>query len=107
MNFTNLLASIKVNDVLKEPPSPEEPKIITQLRNNPPANTASLFDLISNLQPVKSTASSSRNSVVVGDPRSSSSSSSYLGEEDTGEAFEEVNKSNNILISLLIYFTAT
>ena len=61
MNFTNLLASIKVKDIMEEPPSPEDSEIITELRSNPPPNTASLFDLISKIQvPAVPKASSSR-----------------------------------------------
>ena len=50
MNFTNLLASIKVRDILKEPPSPEDHEVIIQLRSDPLPNSASLFDLLSQIQ---------------------------------------------------------
>ncbi len=54
MNFTNLLASIKVSDILKEsPPASEDNAIITKLRSDPPGNTADLYDLISKIQPIQ------------------------------------------------------
>ena len=95
MNFTNLLASIKVRDILKEPPSPEDHEVIIQLRSDPLPNSASLFDLLSQIQVVEPTTSSLSNKSLVGTSSAKMvvdlvDSSSDVGHESvTGEVNDE------------------
>ena len=39
MNFTKLLADIKIADILKTPSSPKDPKVLNTMRNKPPITT--------------------------------------------------------------------
>jgi hypothetical protein len=83
MNFTKLLASIKVKDILEGPPSPDDSEIITELRSNPPTTTASLFDfIVSKIQapPVEAMAISSSQDLP---RRNFSKTTSKINEEDS------------------------